>query len=156
MAQTNFTAQFAINGQRGVEATFANGRRQTSATRKWEAPLSPTSTWTPSRALIQAPAGCPLKSVAAPPASQHPHPLGASGFHGSVFEFVRNSAFDARNYFDYATPAIRPHPALSPQMSSDSPTAARSFCPHLRRAGSAPSYFFPGPGFPPGASEPPR
>ena len=23
---------------------------------------------------------------------------GASGFHGSVFEFVRNSAFDARNY----------------------------------------------------------
>ena len=30
---------------------------------------------------------------------------GASGFHGSVFEFVRNSAFDARNFFDYATPA---------------------------------------------------
>ncbi len=30
---------------------------------------------------------------------------GASGFHGSIFEFVRNSAFDARNYFDYATPA---------------------------------------------------
>jgi hypothetical protein len=28
---------------------------------------------------------------------------GASGFHGSVFEFVRNSAFDARNYFDHAT-----------------------------------------------------
>jgi hypothetical protein len=30
---------------------------------------------------------------------------GASGFHGSVFEFVRNSAFDARKYFDHATPA---------------------------------------------------
>src|ERR1019366_7670934 len=30
---------------------------------------------------------------------------GASGFHGSAFEFVRNSAFDARNYFDHATPA---------------------------------------------------
>jgi hypothetical protein len=29
---------------------------------------------------------------------------GASGFHGSFFEFVRNSAFDARNYFDHATP----------------------------------------------------
>ncbi len=25
---------------------------------------------------------------------------GAAGFHGSVFEFVRNSAFDARNFFD--------------------------------------------------------
>jgi hypothetical protein len=30
---------------------------------------------------------------------------GASGFHGSFFEFVRNSAFDARNYFDHPTPA---------------------------------------------------
>ena len=28
---------------------------------------------------------------------------GASGFHGSFFEFVRNSAFDARNYFDHPT-----------------------------------------------------
>jgi hypothetical protein len=30
---------------------------------------------------------------------------GAGGFHGSIFEFVRNSAFDARNYFDHPTPA---------------------------------------------------
>jgi hypothetical protein len=30
---------------------------------------------------------------------------GASGFHGSFFEFVRNSAFDARNYFDHPTEA---------------------------------------------------
>ena len=29
---------------------------------------------------------------------------GASGFHGSFFEFVRNSALDARNYFDHPTP----------------------------------------------------
>jgi hypothetical protein len=29
---------------------------------------------------------------------------GAGGFHGSVFEFLRNSALDARNYFDHATP----------------------------------------------------
>jgi len=29
---------------------------------------------------------------------------GASGFHGSFFEFVRNSVFDARNYFDHPTP----------------------------------------------------
>src|SRR5260370_2038915 len=30
---------------------------------------------------------------------------GADGFHGSIFEFVRNSAFDARNFFDHPTPA---------------------------------------------------
>src|SRR5450432_2849414 len=30
---------------------------------------------------------------------------GASGFHGSFLEFVRNSAFDARNFFDHPTPA---------------------------------------------------
>ncbi len=28
---------------------------------------------------------------------------GSSGFHGSIFEFLRNSALDARNYFDFAT-----------------------------------------------------
>jgi hypothetical protein len=28
---------------------------------------------------------------------------GKSGFHGSFFEFVRNSAFDARNYFDHSS-----------------------------------------------------
>src|SRR5580658_9491201 len=28
---------------------------------------------------------------------------GRSGFHGSFFEFLRNSALDARNYFDYAS-----------------------------------------------------
>jgi len=26
---------------------------------------------------------------------------GSSGFHGSIFEFLRNSALDARNYFDH-------------------------------------------------------
>ena len=37
---------------------------------------------------------------------EHRDPVRASGFHGSVFEFVRNSALDARNYFDYATACV--------------------------------------------------
>src|SRR6202021_3315551 len=29
---------------------------------------------------------------------------GTDGLHGSVFEFLRNSALDARNYFDHSSP----------------------------------------------------
>ena len=36
---------------------------------------------------------------------------GANQFHGSAFEFVRNSAFDARNYFSTSTPGF---PAVPP------------------------------------------
>jgi len=32
---------------------------------------------------------------------------GTNHFHGSVFEFIRNSAFDARNFFDKAKPPFR-------------------------------------------------
>lgn len=40
---TNFTAQFAINGQRGVEATFAM-TAPTSLTQKWAVPPCRIST----------------------------------------------------------------------------------------------------------------
>src|SRR5262249_54787208 len=33
---------------------------------------------------------------------------GSNQFHGSVYEFLRNSALDARNYFDGAKPPFRP------------------------------------------------
>src|SRR5207249_7400701 len=32
---------------------------------------------------------------------------GTNGFHGSVYEFVRNSALDARNFFDKQVPPFR-------------------------------------------------
>jgi hypothetical protein len=102
---TNFTAQFAINGQRGVEATFAMDGADISDPEMGGATLSnfnvdavegidSSSGWMPAD----------IGRGAAGFTNIHTR-SGASGFHGSFFEFVRNSAFDARNYFDHPTPA---------------------------------------------------
>lgn len=102
---TNFTAQFAINGQRGVEATFAMDGADISDPEMGGSTFSnfnvdavesidSSSGWMPAE----------IGRGAAGFTNIHTR-SGASGFHGSFFEFVRNSAFDARNYFDYATPA---------------------------------------------------
>jgi hypothetical protein len=102
---TNFTAQFAINGQRGVEATFAMDGADTSDPEMGGATFSnfnvdavegidSSSGWMPAD----------IGRGAAGFTNIHTR-SGASGFHGSLFEFVRNSAFDARNYFDHPTPA---------------------------------------------------
>ncbi len=102
---TNFTAQFAINGQRGVEATFAMDGADISDPEMGGATFSnfnvdavegidSSSGWMPAE----------IGHGAAGFTNIHTR-SGAIGFHGSVFEFVRNSAFDARNYFDHPTPA---------------------------------------------------
>ena len=102
---TNFTQQFAINGQRGVEATFAmdgadisdpemGGATFTNFNVDAVESIDSSSGWMPAE----------IGRGAAGFTNIHTR-SGASGFHGSVFEFVRNSAFDARNYFDHATPA---------------------------------------------------
>ncbi len=102
---TNFTAQFAINGQRGVEATFAMDGADISDPEMGGATFSnfnvdavegidSSSGWMPAE----------IGRGAAGFTNIHTR-SGASGFHGSVFEFVRNSSFDARNYFDHPTPA---------------------------------------------------
>jgi hypothetical protein len=102
---TNFTQQFAINGQRGVEATFSMDGADISDPEMGGSTFSnfnvdavekidSNSGWMPAD-IGRGAAGFTNIVTRS----------GASGFHGSVFEFVRNSAFDARNYFDYATPA---------------------------------------------------
>ena len=102
---TNFTQQFAINGQRGVEATFAMDGADISDPEMGGSTFSnfnvdavetidSSSGWMPAE-IGRGAAGFTNIITRS----------GASGFHGSGFEFVRNSAFDARNYFDYATPA---------------------------------------------------
>src|ERR1019366_5052523 len=102
---TNFTQQFAINGQRGVEATFAMDGADISDPEMGGSTFSnfdvdaleeiqSSSGWMPAEIGRGASGFTEIKTRS-----------GASGFHGSPFEFVRNSAFDARNYFDHATPA---------------------------------------------------
>jgi hypothetical protein len=96
----NFTQQFAVNGQRGATAVFAmDGVDITD-------PEVGGATFT--NFNVDAVQEIESLSGFMPPEVGH----GAAGFtniktkagtnllHGSVFEFVRNSAFDARNFFD--------------------------------------------------------
>ena len=102
---TNFTQQFAINGQRGAEATFALDGADISDPEMGGSTFSnfnvdavesiqSSSGWMPAEIGRGASGFTNIVTRS-----------GASGFHGSFFEFVRNSSFDARNYFDHSTPA---------------------------------------------------
>jgi hypothetical protein len=98
---TNFTQQFAINGQRGVEAVFAmdgadisdpemGGSTFTNFNVDAIQELQSSSGWMPAE-IGRGAAGFTNIVTRS----------GESGFHGSFFEFLRNSALDARNYFDH-------------------------------------------------------
>jgi hypothetical protein len=101
---TNFTQQFAINGQRGVEATFAMDGADISDPEMGGSTFSnfnvdaveeiqSSSGWMPAEIGRGASGFTNIVTRS-----------GAAGFHGSFFEFLRNSALDARNYFDHPTP----------------------------------------------------
>jgi Carboxypeptidase regulatory-like domain len=98
---TNFTQQFAINGQRGVEAVFAQDGADISDPEMGGATFSnfnvdaveeiqSSSGWMPAEIGRGAAGFTNIRTRS-----------GAGGFHGSVFEFLRNSALDARNFFDH-------------------------------------------------------
>ena len=98
---TNFTQQFAINGQRGVEAVFAmdgadisdpemGGTIFTNFNVDAIQELESSSGWMPAEIGRGAAGFTDIVTRS-----------GKSGFHGSFFEFVRNSNLDARNYFDH-------------------------------------------------------
>jgi hypothetical protein len=100
---TNFTQQFAINGQRGVEATFAMDGADISDPEMGGSTFSnfnvdaveeiqSSSGWMPAEIGRGASGFTNIITRS-----------GAAGFHGSVFEFLRNSALDSRNYFDHPT-----------------------------------------------------
>ena len=97
---TNFTQQFAINGQRGVEAVFAMDGADISDPEMGGATFSnfnvdavqeiqSSSGWMPAEIGHGAAGYTNIVTRS-----------GSNNFHGSLFEFVRNSAFDARNFFD--------------------------------------------------------
>ncbi len=102
---TNFTQQFAINGQRGVEATFSMDGADISDPEMGGSTFSNFNVDAVER--IDSSSGWMPADVGRGAAgfTNIVTRSGASGFHGSLFEFVRNSAFDARNYFDHPTPA---------------------------------------------------
>jgi hypothetical protein len=97
---TNFTQQFAINGQRGVGAVFAmdgadisdpemGGATFTNFNVDAVQEIQSSSGWMPAEVGRGAAGFTNIVTRS-----------GLDNYHGSVFEFVRNSAFDARNFFD--------------------------------------------------------
>lgn len=102
---SNFTQQFAINGQRGVAATFALDGADISDPEQGGGTF--TNFNVDAVLEIQSQAGV-MPAEIGRGASGFTNIVtrsGTEGFHGSVFEFLRNSALDARNYFDYSSAA---------------------------------------------------
>jgi len=103
----NFTQQFASNGQRGVTSVFAMDGVDTTDPELGGATFSNFNV--DAIQEVQSSSGVMSADIG----------HGAAGFtnvvtksgddfvHGSVFEFVRNAAFDARNFFDHSS-AIDP------------------------------------------------
>jgi hypothetical protein len=97
----NFTQQFAVNGQRGPAAVFAMDQADTTDPELGGATFSNFN--------VDAIQEVQSSSGVMPAEIGH----GAAGFtnvvtksggdqmHGSAFAFVRNAAFDARNFFDH-------------------------------------------------------
>lgn len=102
---SNFTQQFAINGQRGVEAVFALDGADISDP---EVGGGTFTNFNVDAVLeLQSLSGV-MPAEIGRGASGFTNILtrtGADGLHGSVFEFIRNSSLDARNFFDHSSPA---------------------------------------------------
>src|ERR1700733_12479031 len=144
---TNFTQQFAINGQRGVEATFAMDGADISDPEMGGSimpnfnvdaiqELQSSSGWMPA---VVGRGGWGLTNIVTR--------SGAAGFHGSFFEFVRNSAFDARNFFDHPTPA---YPGRIPPFRRNEfgfTNGGPVFIPHVYDGRKQTFYFFEYQGF---------
>ncbi len=102
----NFTQQFAVNGQRGVTTVFATDGFDTTDPEMGGATFSNFNV--DAIQEVQSNSGVMPAEIGHGAASDTNvvTKSGTNQIHGSLFEFVRNAAFDARNYFD-------PSPAIS-------------------------------------------
>jgi hypothetical protein len=103
----NFTQQFAVNGQRGVTTVFATDGFDTTDPEMGGATFSNFNV--DAIQEVQASSGVMPAEVGHGAASftNVVTKSGVNQVHGSLFEFLRNAAFDARNYFDYKDPTGR-------------------------------------------------
>ncbi|HEY6339163.1 MAG TPA: TonB-dependent receptor [Candidatus Sulfotelmatobacter sp.] len=99
----NFTQQFAVNGQRGTATVFAVDGFDTTDPEMGGATFSNFNV--EGIQEVQSNSGV-MPAEIGHGAASYTNVISKSGtnqVHGSVFEFVRNAAFDARNYFDHAS-----------------------------------------------------
>ena len=99
----NFTQQFAVNGQRGTATVFALDGIDTTDPELGGATFSNFNV--DAIQEVQGNAGV-MPAEIGHGAASYTNVVTKSGtnrVHGSVFEFVRNAAFDARNFFDRKT-----------------------------------------------------
>src|SRR5580698_1125507 len=97
----NFTQQFAVNGQRGAATVFALDGFDTTDPEMGGATFSNFNV--DAIQEVQGSSGV-MPAEIGHGAASFTNVISKSGsdqVHGSVFEFIRNAAFDARNYFDY-------------------------------------------------------
>jgi len=99
--QTNFTQQFALNGQRGVEAVFAMDGADVSDPEMGGEHVHEFRRGRDSGITVKLGLDAGGHRARCGGLYQYRDRSGKNGFHGSFFEFLRNSALDARNYFDH-------------------------------------------------------
>lgn len=136
----NFTQQFAVNGQRGTTAVFAMDGLDTSDPELGGATFSNFNV--DAIQEIDSSSGVMPAEIG----------RGAAGFtniitksggaqvHGSVFEFVRNAAFDARNLIDHRSIV---HPGRIPPFVRNEfgfTIGGLSPCPVFTRGATGPSF----------------
>ncbi|MGH9677032.1 MAG: hypothetical protein ACRD36_08015, partial [Candidatus Acidiferrum sp.] len=103
----NFTQQFTVNGQRGTASVFATDGADTSDPELGGATFSNFNV--DAIQEVQSSSGVMPAEIGHGAAgfTNVITKTGTDQFHGSAFEFVRNAAFDAKNFFDHST-AIDP------------------------------------------------